>query len=47
MTKKFDELNDAFNISGDIIPTSVVSVGTISLVTLKASFNSSKFLVIR
>ena len=27
MTKKFDELNDAFNISGDIIPTESTEVG--------------------
>ena len=27
MTKKFDELNDAFNVSGDIIPTESTEVG--------------------
>ena len=27
MTKKFDELNNAFNISGDIIPTESTEVG--------------------
>ena len=27
MTRKFDELNDAFNISGDIIPTESTEVG--------------------
>ena len=27
MTKKFDELNDAFNVSGDIVPTESTEVG--------------------
>jgi len=27
MTKKFDKLNDAFNVSGDIIPTESTEVG--------------------
>ena len=39
MTKNFDELNDTFNVSSEIVTTSAE--------TLKASFNSSKFLVIR
>ena len=27
MTKKFDKLNDAFNVSGDIVPTEATEVG--------------------
>ena len=27
MTKKFDELNDAFNVSGEIVPTESTEVG--------------------
>ena len=27
MTKKFDKLNDAFNVSGDIVPTETTEVG--------------------
>ena len=47
MTKNFEELDDAFNVSGELVPTESTEVGTISPETLKVSFKSSKVLVIR
>ena len=47
MTKQFEELDDAFNVTSEIVPTDTAEVGIISPEILKASFNSSNFLVIR